>query len=309
MFKIDQKQLNKVTTIVILFCAIILGVETYFHRDSSAYIYFEVIDIAIISFFVYEIIFRLRRLEFSLRQLPGACKRKIFQAKKYSLGQEENDGEIIEYWFWLIFDLLLVLLGLISFFRHIVEHPEAILILRLFGILRILRVFELNKSLKNIERKIFSVIPTVITFCVLLFLIIYVYAIIGMYLYDFQKFTFIDFSDLQKSVSSIFTIMSNGWDEALADLKVNAPVINPIVSEFFIFSFFIFSVLITLNVFIAVMTSQIQEKINADLSGIKRDLIIEKEQESGQNQEMLNQKLETVLKELAEIKSTLGSNK
>ena len=160
----------------------------------------------------------------------------------------------------------------------------------------------------KIERKIFSVIPTVITFFGLVFLIIYVYSILGMYLYDFSKFDTVDFSNLHTSISTMFTLMSNGWSDALFELKKGAYWVNPLISEFFIFSFFIFSVLVTMNIFLAVMTTQIQDKLEHELELIqsKEDIIIGHEIESEEAQDELDKKLEFIISELANIKKEIN---
>ena len=304
-----KDRLSLITAIIIILCAVLLGVETYFHSDPVALSWFNLLDIVIIAFFSFEIVYRLIYNEFKLTELPGALRRKVFKVSKAETVAHPKDGELIEEWFWLIFDLLLVILGYLSFLRHYFDHPQTILILRMFRVFRILRVFEFNRALRRIERKIFSVIPTVVTFIVLIFLIIYVYAIIGMHLYDYQQFEYIDFTNLHTSISSMFDIMANGWTDALVELKTSesAPVY---LTEIFIYSFFIFSVLITLNVFIAVMTSQIQEKIERELQLIKKkeDQIIQQETESSENQDMLNQKLDKIMAELEEIKKRSSNN-
>jgi voltage-gated sodium channel len=189
--------------------------------------------------------------------------------------------------------------------------------LRLFRIFRILRIFELDETLKNIEKKIISVIPTIITFLVLIFLILYSYAIIGMNLYDYKKLESLDFTNLYTSMMSLFIMMTNGWATPLIELKTNS-TIPSVMSDIYVISFFIFSVLVTLNVFLAVMTSQIQEKLNADQKIIKSDLngIIQSEIEikesideieknevkETKDLESIQAKLDVIMKELSHIK-------
>jgi voltage-gated sodium channel len=287
---ISEKRLSLISGIVILFCAVLLGIETYYHNNAKAMELFEILDVIIVGYFTIEIIYRLVYREYSIAQVPGALKRKIFYAKKEDIQANPDDGEIIESWFWILFDLLLVILGYLSFLRHYMDHPQTILLLRMFRIFRILRVFEFSPALKSIERKIFSVVPTVITFFFLIGLIIYVYAIIGMYLYDFKTFDTIDFSDLHVTITGIFDMMANGWSDILKDLKTNAPHISHWVTEAYVISFFVFSVLVTLNVFIAVMTTQIQDKL------------LEEEKKHSESNELLSAKLDTVLKELETLK-------
>lgn len=303
---ISKKRLDLISGYVILLCAVLLGFETYFREETYSF-YFEIFDIGIIVYFVFEILLRFKYKLHSFAELPGAIKKKIFHSSDPSQ-YDANDGEIIEEWFWLIFDLSLVILGCISLARHFISHPQIILILRLFRVFRIFRVFDFNKSLMKIERKIFSVIPTVITFFGLVFLIIYVYSILGMYLYDFSKFDTVDFSNLHTSISTMFTLMSNGWSDALFELKKGAYWVNPLISEFFIFSFFIFSVLVTMNIFLAVMTTQIQDKLEHELELIqsKEDIIIGHEIESEEAQDELDKKLEFIISELANIKKEIN---
>ena len=294
---------SRISGIIIIFCAVLLGIETYFQNDTEALRYFKIADMIIVGYFTFEIIYRFVFLNSSIKEVPGALKRKMLNYKDIN-EQNINDGEIIEEWFWFLFDFILVVLGYLSFMQHLFAHPEAILVLRMFRIFRILRVFELNASLKSIERKIFSVIPTVLTFFLLITLIIYVYAIIGTFLYDFKKFDTIDFSNLHASIVGIFSMMSNGWGDVLNELKNEAINVSPLVSEIYILSFFVFSVLITLNVFLAVMTSQIQDKIKNELEAIskKEDTIIDQEKASAMQQSELYAKMEEVLKALDELK-------
>ncbi len=301
---ISEKRLNLISAIVIFLCAALLGIETYFRDNPFALEIFEVSDVLIVGYFTIEIIYRLLYREYPISRVPSALRRKIFKVKKAEIHANPDDGEIIETWFWILFDLLLVVLGYLSFLRHYMDHPQTILLLRMFRIFRILRVFEFSPALKSIERKIFSVIPTVITFFMLIGLIIYVYAIIGMYLFDFRTFELIDFSDLHASVTSVFDMMANGWSEILRDLKANATDIPHWVSETYVISFFVFTVLITLNVFIAVMTSQIQEKIEREIRSIskKDDQILAEEKKHTQSQDDLNRKLDRILEELDTLK-------
>jgi ABC-type multidrug transport system permease subunit len=92
-----------------------------------------------------------------------------------------------------------------------------------------------------------------------------------MNLYEFHKFDTIDFSNLYQAMLNLFMLMTNGWSSVLTDLR-SYHAINPIITDIYVISFFIFSVMITLNVFIAVMTSGIQDRIN-----------VEKEQKIKQN--------------------------
>jgi hypothetical protein len=74
--------------------------------------------------------------------------------------------------------------------------------------------------------------------------------------------------------------------------------------------FFLFSVIVTLNVFLAVMTSQIQEKLEEDINEIKKvdqaiqSEIIHMEQESDRENSEIMAKIDVIIRELEHLKST-----
>jgi hypothetical protein len=122
-------------------------------------------------------------------------------------------------------------------------------------------------------------------------------------MYDFQKYETIDFSGVYAAMTSLFVMMTNGWSDTLIELRSHHVVPN-IYSDIYIISFFIFSVLVTLNVFLAVMTSQIQDKIEKDLAKDKEELLENDQEilraESLQQTQIkaLNEKLDSILKQL-----------
>lgn len=308
-----SQKLDKITGYIIVLCSIVIGIETYFRDDTTYSLIFNLLDILFVCYFTFEIIFRFKFNEIDIKNVPNAFKIKFL--KDSSDEQEEYAGEVIEHWFWLLFDFFLVIGGIISFFRHFIEHPELIMVLRMLRLSRVLRLFDFSSKLRNIERKIFSVAPTVATFGFLLFLILYVYSILGMSLYNYEKLDSIDFSTLYNSISSLFVLMSNGWSDALIELKTKATWVDPLVSDLYIYSFFIFSVLVTLNVFLAVMTTQIQDKIEGQLDIIKRKEdeikveLIKSEKISEDIQVDLDAKMNSILQEIQSIKKELNDKK
>lgn len=168
---------------------------------------------------------------------------------------------------WLAFDCFLLILSLVGLFEHYFTQPQVLVAIRLFRIFRIMRLFELSRPIKTLERKIFSALPAVLLFAGLLCLLLYVYSIIGMHLYDYRTFPTVNFSNLYTSFTSLFILLTNGWAGGLYELKQNSPTLHPLVSDIYVFSFFITGGMITFNIFMAVLTSHIQDKIDA---GIKR---------------------------------------
>jgi voltage-gated sodium channel len=291
---------NKLSALFIIVSAISIGIEASLNAEEQFLNVFYILDIFIIAYFSFELVVRIVFNDKPLKQFLPALKNYLSKEKKSNL---EEDRALIEEWMWLIFDGLLVIMGFIALFRHLVEHPQLILLLRLFRVFRIFRIFELNQTLKDIEKKIISVVPTIATFLVLIFLILYAYAIVGMYMYDFQKYETIDFSGVYAAMTSLFVMMTNGWSDTLIELRSHHIVPN-IYSDIYIISFFIFSVLVTLNVFLAVMTSQIQDKLAKEIADDHNELLEKDKQilstEQSQQKEIqeLNAKLDAILERL-----------
>jgi voltage-gated sodium channel len=133
---------------------------------------------------------------------------------------------------------------------------------RLFRVFRILRLLEVSQELKEVEMKIISIIPTVFSFALLLGVLMYIYAIIGVFLFGHQKFNNADFSNLENSFLTLFQCMTlEGWVDILyqASSSYNH---SWLIKGYFI-SFIILTVIVSFNVFVAVLTSQVQEKISA----------------------------------------------
>ena len=300
VLKDNLNLINKISALFIVLSAISIGVEASMNAKEQFLNVFYFIDIVIIAYFSFELFVRVSYNDKPLKEFIPALKKYLSKDVK---GNLEREKALIEEWMWLIFDGLLVIMGFIALFRHLVEHPQLILLLRLFRVFRIFRIFELNQTLKDIEKKIISVVPTIATFLVLIFLILYAYAIVGMYMYDFKKYDTIDFSGVYAAMTSLFVMMTNGWADTLIDLRSHHVVPN-IYSDIYIISFFIFSVLVTLNVFLAVMTSQIQDKLAKDIADDRQALKdadgqilqIEKTQQSEIAE--LNAKLDAILDQL-----------
>jgi voltage-gated sodium channel len=300
VLKDNLNLINKLSALFIILSAISIGVEASLNAKDQFLNFFYFLDILIIVYFAFEIFVRISYNDKPLKDFVPSLKRYLNMNSQGNLHQEK---ELIEEWMWLIFDGLLVIMGFIALFRHLVEHPQLILLLRLFRVFRIFRIFELNQTLKDIEKKIISVVPTIATFLVLIFLILYAYAIVGMYMYDFKKYDTIDFTGVYAAMTSLFVMMTNGWADTLIDLRSHHVVPN-IYSDIYIISFFIFSVLVTLNVFLAVMTSQIQDKLAKDIANDHQELKTVDEQmlqmEKDQQSEIaeLNAKLDAILDQL-----------
>jgi hypothetical protein len=257
-------RLNKISGLVIVLNAILIGIEASIRNSIALNQLYDVIDILFVLYFTYEIIARYRFEDTTITHLVNAIKGAFnhYRTKQQSTELETISGTF-ETWFWLVFDTVLVVASWIAFAKHFIRHPEIMLMLRMLRVFRIFRIFSISDYIRNIEKKIIAVIPTISIFLVLIFLLIYTYAILGMNLYEFHQFDTIDFSNLYQAMLNLFMLMTNEWSGVLTDLR-SYNAINPIITDIYVISFFIFSVMITLNVFLAVMTSGIQDRINEE---------------------------------------------
>ncbi len=197
----QEKLLNRISGIIILLNVILIGIESSIRGNLTADWVFTVLDIVFVGYFTVEIGFRIFKLRPAVSELKQAVKQLINHYKSQEILDEvdrEKSVEVIEKWVWLLFDTLLVLGSWIAFAKHFVTHPELIMLLRILRILRIFRIFSISDYIKNIEKKIAAVIPTISIFLLLIFLLVYTYAILGMNLYNFHRFENLDFSNSGK---------------------------------------------------------------------------------------------------------------
>jgi len=265
----NPEALQRVSSFVILINAFVIGIETAFKFNSSLKFFFDVIDVLFVLFFTYEISFRL---------IFSSSHKILFRDLKVFISYFKKENKKIaetidslETWFWIAFDLILVIASWIAFAEHFIIHPEIILIFRMLRVFRIFRLFSGLNYIKRIERKIAAVIPTITIFLILILLLVYTYAILGMNLYSFHKFDSIDYSTLYESMMGMFQVMTNGWADIHKELRSYTRV-HEIVTDIYLVSFFIFSVMITLNVFLAVMTTSIQERLSPQKEGGEKDI-------------------------------------
>ncbi len=269
----------------IVLCSVLLGVETYYPSGNQ---FFESFDVIFSIFFLSEILVRLFA--------SGSLFRffRLINIIKSPEGKTQIKVDEVGFWNW--FDFLIVLFTTISLFKHIVEHPEFLIVSRLFRVLRIFRLLEVSNELKNVEKRIISIIPTVFSFVLLLGILIYIYAIIGVYLFEHRDFEIADFSTLPGSFMTLFQLMTlDGWTEVM-NSTVSATYSNWLIKGYFI-SFVIFTAIISFNIFIAVLTSQVHEKMLEDAVKIKNA----KKKIKGDNK-YDDRKMDEILAELKSLK-------
>lgn len=261
---VHSKSFHVITTAMIVGCSVLLGLETYFPKDQPIpFLIF--LDWVFALFFLVEIV---------LRMMAADSLRIFFRLIEFSTTADgKRTWSFVEEGLWNVFDTLVVIASSISLFAHWFEHPELLAIARLFRVFRILRLLEVSKEMKQVEMKIISIIPTVFSFGLLLGALIYIYAIVGVFLFEHHTYDKADFSDLQHACLTLFQCMTlEGWVDIMyqAAAQTNG---SWFIKGYFI-SFIILTVIVSFNVFVAVLTSQVQEKISEENQ--KEDILLAK---------------------------------
>lgn len=150
---------------------------------------------------------------------------------------------------WNLFDLSVVVLSILP--TTIIGN---VLILRLFRIFRVARLFSSVPQLRFVIAVITRSIPSVISIGILLLLVYYIYAVLGTQLFATAAPEY--FGDLGKSFFTLFQVMTGeSWSEAVARPIMR---IYPYAWIYFI-SYMIIVSFIVLNMVIGVIVDSISE--------------------------------------------------
>ncbi|XP_053568794.1 sodium channel protein type 2 subunit alpha-like [Bombina bombina] len=182
---------------------------------------------------------------------------------------------------WNIFDLVVVILSIVGMFlSNLIEKyffsPTLFRVIRLARIGRILRLIKGAKGIRTLLFALMMSLPALFNIGLLLFLVMFIYAIFGMSNFAYvKKETGIDdmfnFETFGNSMICLFQITTSaGWNYLLAPMLNSGPPDcdpnkehpgssakgdcgNPSVGIFFFVSYIIISFLIVVNMYIAVI--------------------------------------------------------
>ena len=294
------KRFCNIVNYAILAFACLIGIETVLKDPQWQHI-FSIIDYFFLSFFTLEIILRILAEDH-----PGMFF-VLFRLKKVQRnGRITTEFEFTEHGFWNYFDFILIAFSLVGLFAQLFLHPSFLQVGRLFRIFRIFRLLEISDHLKEVERRIMSIVPTVFSFAVLLLILNYIYAVMGMFMFESRVFATCNFSTMIDSFVTLFQVMTlDNWSDVMHDIKTNTPGYHPFVIQFYFVSFVVFTSIIAFNVFIAVMTSQVQHKMEAD---IEQKVAEAQFLDDGTHQQ-LKVSMDEILAELKRLKNDLNELK
>jgi voltage-gated sodium channel len=284
---------------MIIACSVVLGIETFYTLNNLPFI-FAVIDSFFTIFFIAEIL---------LRVLAEPNPLHFFKLLRF-YREEMPDGKmqwrfaVEEAGFWNWFDTIIVVFSASSIFYHIFEHPEFLVVSRLFRVLRIMRLLEVSKELKAVEKKIISIIPTVFSFALLLGVLLYIYSIIGIYLFSHKQYAHADFSNLGNAFLTLFQLMTlDGWSDLMYSVSEHFEE-SWFIRGYFI-SFVLLTAIVSFNVFVAVLTSQVQDKLAEEKMTLMNRIdeeVADTEQEMQEGFKELMKEIKALRAEIAELK-------
>uniref|UniRef100_A0A8C2UGX5 Sodium channel protein type 2 subunit alpha-like n=1 Tax=Coturnix japonica TaxID=93934 RepID=A0A8C2UGX5_COTJA len=182
---------------------------------------------------------------------------------------------------WNIFDFVVVILSIVGMFlAEIIEKyfvsPTLFRVIRLARIGRILRLIRAAKGIRTLLFALMMSLPALFNIGLLLFLVMFIYAIFGMSNFAYVKKEagiddMFNFETFGNSMICLFQITTSaGWDGLLAPIlnsgepdcdpnkihpgsSVKGDCGNPSVGIFFFVSYIIISFLIVVNMYIAII--------------------------------------------------------
>lgn len=294
---VDGPGFHRLTSIVIILCSITLGVETFYPEHALV---FDVLDVIFTVYFAWEIFMRIL-----------AEPVKFFVLVRWKKKQSGKMGLVIpEEGFWNWFDFMIVIFSALSLFGHLFEHPEFLVVSRLFRVLRVMRLLEVSEDLKAVERKIVSIIPTIFSFALLLGILLYIYSIIGIYLFSHHQFAHADFSTLSHSFLTLFQLMTlDSWSDMMLEAGATEVGWKSWAIKGYFVSFVILTAIISFNVFVAVLTSQVHEKVVDDQKATGKKIVKQIEHGFEESEQEMEEGFDTLLKEVRQLRKEVAELK
>lgn len=231
--------------LLILLSAIIIGIETY---PAMANQYRDVLSL------IDQIIIALFTIEIALKIISNGKRPWLFFSDP-----------------WNVFDFIIVAICLIPF-----NDTHYFAVFRILRVLRILRMITVFPKLKLIISALLKSIPSMGYVIMLICLLFYVYAIVGVFV--FGQADPLHFGDLHHAFVTLFKVLTlEGWTDIM-NIHILGTINNEnqqIVSfwPFLYFaSFIIFGAMIILNLFIGVIMNSMEEsqkELTQELNEIK----------------------------------------
>uniref|UniRef100_A0A4X2KU58 Sodium channel protein n=1 Tax=Vombatus ursinus TaxID=29139 RepID=A0A4X2KU58_VOMUR len=188
------------------------------------------------------------------------CLLKIFALRKFYFANG-----------WNLFDCVVVVLSVVSLMVSLLESSKAIpfppVLFRVIRLARIGRILRLVRAAKGIRTLLFALmmsLPSLFNIGLLLFLVMFIYAIIGMTNFSQVKYEagiddMFNFQTFGNSMLCLFQITTSaGWDALLSPMLSSkystcSDCVSSVMAITFFVSYIIISFLIVVNMYIAVI--------------------------------------------------------
>ena len=225
----ESRWFSNLTTAIILFYASALGLKSLMDVESGYVTMMYALDYFVTIYFLIEIIIKMSAEEKLL---------DFFKDK------------------WNVFDFIIVLITLIP-----LENSTMAAIARLLRIFRILRLITVRPGLKRIIDMLVGAIPSIIDIVILMFIIFYIYAIVGNFLFaDAPSGLWDNFLIAMLTLFRILTF------EDWTDVMYEGMEIYPWSWIYFV-SFVIIAAFVFFNLFIAVIIGEMENLRDQDNHG------------------------------------------
>lgn len=243
---------------VVLLAGVLVGLETSPNLNRQYHSLFYIFDRLIIWIFIGEFILRVLA--------EGKTPWRYF------------------YDSWNLFDFFIIAVYFLPFDSHYV------IAFRLVRLLRVLKLLRVLPRLQILTSALLRSIPSMIYVCLFLCLLFYIYGVAGTFL--FRENDPFHFGTLPRSMLSLFLVVTlENWVDILytqmygcdrfgyggMEELCTQPHAAPIVSVVFFLSFVLLGAMIVINLFIGVITSNVEESqqeqrdLEAKLAAVHRE--------------------------------------
>ncbi|MFA9556037.1 ion transporter [Evansella sp. AB-rgal1] len=225
-FIVEHKYFSRFIIILIMFNAIIVGIETYPSIYQDNQMLFFRIDVTLLWIFSIEIMIRL---------LAAPNLRAFF-----------SNG-----WNW--FDVLIVSAG------HIFAGAHFVTVLRILRVLRVFRAISVIPSLRRLVDALLMTIPALGNIMLLMSIVFYIFAVTGTML--FREVAPEYFGSLQLSLLTLFQVVTlESWASA-----VMRPIFEILPWSWIYFvAFVLVGTFVVFNLFIGVIVNNVEKTEEAD---------------------------------------------
>lgn len=232
---IEGKRVTNFITLLIIFNAILVGLETYPEIAAEYRSLLLTLDVIVLGFFAVEILIKLY----------------LYRASFFRNG-------------WNNFDFVIVVGSLILY------NSPYISVLRIFRVLRVLRTITMIPSLRRVVAALFMAIPTIGSVVLLMSIIFYVYAVIGTFFYATVEPEY--FGNLGLSFITLFQVFTlESWASGV--FRPIFEVVP--WSWLYFVSFIVISTFLMINLIVGEIVNnaqKISDEIDAETAGIKDEL-------------------------------------